>query len=350
MRRCVSHFIILIMLTAVLANVTSALSASTPIPIPEPTITITPILAPSPTLNLTPIPIPVTPVPIPISKPANLTGYFNDYGEDSDGNGLYDHLVVEVGVNVNLAGKYLLSGYLYENGTSNEVDYAYTPIYLDEGVHVVKLGFDGGKIRDSNFNGTYDLRNVKLCKAKGMLVSDPVDSVEYACTTSYYNHTEFDPPEPPVASFMYTPKNPMVNEVIEFNASLSYDPDGCITSYTWLLEDFFGIIGSPVVTHSYSSPGCYRVSLFVGDNDDLTNTTSKYVAVGCGDVTGDGLVNESDIMAILHHVGYGSEISNEWAADVNGDGSINMGDVIKLLYHVGYGEELECICSFLRLI
>jgi len=37
--------------------------------------------------------------------------------------------------------------------------------------------------------------------------------------------------KPPIASFTYTPENPLVNETITFDASSSYDPDGTIISY-----------------------------------------------------------------------------------------------------------------------
>jgi len=44
-------------------------------------------------------------------------------------------------------------------------------------------------------------------------------------------------PQPPIASFTYTPKNPMVGGNIEFDTSASYDPDGYIVSYEWDFGD-----------------------------------------------------------------------------------------------------------------
>lgn len=40
-------------------------------------------------------------------------------------------------------------------------------------------------------------------------------------------------PQPPVASFTYSPAYPVVNQTITFNASGSYDLDGLITNYKW---------------------------------------------------------------------------------------------------------------------
>ena len=163
------------------------------------------------------------------------------------------------------------------------------------------------------------------------------DSGTFGCTYACRLH--------PVANFTYKPENPMINETVEFNASLSHDLDGYIVSYEWEFgDDNSTAEADPVTTHSYATPGCYIVNLTVTDNDGLTNQTSKCIAVGCGDVNCDGSVNMGDVIALLYHVGYGSEICSEWAANVNGDSDVNMGDVIKLLYHVGYGEELECSC------
>jgi len=57
--------------------------------------------------------------------------------------------------------------------------------------------------------------------------------------------------KPPIASFTYTPENPVVNQTITFDASSSYDPDGTIASYEWDFDDGNTATGK-IVTHSYS--------------------------------------------------------------------------------------------------
>ncbi|MHC1571673.1 MAG: S8 family serine peptidase [Methanosarcinales archaeon] len=122
--------------------------------------------------------------------PAEFTDLYSDYGEDTDGDGLYDYLVVEVGVNVTKAGRYQVSGELWENGTYNRynrVDYTTKSAHLSEGDHTIKLKFSGIEIRNNGYNGTYDLKYLCLYNP----TYHKLDYRYYACTTSHYNYTDF---------------------------------------------------------------------------------------------------------------------------------------------------------------
>ena len=82
----------------------------------------------------------------------------------------------------------------------------------------------------------------------------------------------------PVASFSYTPESPSVNQMITFNASASYAPDGSITNYEWNFGD--GNIGTgETVNYSYSSAGTYDVTLTVTDNVGAADSMAKQVGV-----------------------------------------------------------------------
>ncbi len=65
-------------------------------------------------------------------------------------------------MNVTEAGNYTVSGFLYENGTYDFVDSNSTTTYLSEGNQTVQLRFDGIKIRQNEYNGTYDLKHLEL--------------------------------------------------------------------------------------------------------------------------------------------------------------------------------------------
>jgi PKD repeat protein len=85
-------------------------------------------------------------------------------------------------------------------------------------------------------------------------------------------------PKPPVAVFDYSPKPVKVGQLITFDGSASYDPDGSIANWTWN----FGeppLASGTIVTHTYATEGNYTVTLTVTDNSATTNSTSKVVRV-----------------------------------------------------------------------
>jgi PKD repeat protein len=84
----------------------------------------------------------------------------------------------------------------------------------------------------------------------------------------------------PVASFTESAEIVYVNDVINFNAASSYDPDGTIVSYHWDFDD--GTTGTGVsVSHSYTESGTYVVTLTVTDDDGATDiaTAAKGVLI-----------------------------------------------------------------------
>ena len=86
--------------------------------------------------------------------------------------------------------------------------------------------------------------------------------------------------QPPIASFTYSPENPVVNQTITFNTSSSYDSDGKITNYEWDFGD--GNITNTTeekIKHSYSEAGIYEVTLTVTDDEGATNSTTKIITV-----------------------------------------------------------------------
>ncbi|MGB7532639.1 MAG: NosD domain-containing protein [Halobacteriota archaeon] len=84
--------------------------------------------------------------------------------------------------------------------------------------------------------------------------------------------------DPPVAKFSYSPDFPLVDSLITFNASESFDVDGEIESYKWVFGDDTNGTGM-VVTHSYSEAGTYNVTLTVTDNSGAGNSTSAQLQV-----------------------------------------------------------------------
>jgi len=79
---------------------------------------------------------------------------------------------------------------------------------------------------------------------------------------------------PPVALFTESATTAYVTEVIYFNASTSYDPDGVIVSYFWDFGDGTNTTGV-TTSHSYAENGTYTVTLTVTDNDGASDFTSS---------------------------------------------------------------------------
>ncbi|UCD92354.1 MAG: PKD domain-containing protein, partial [Methanobacteriota archaeon] len=82
--------------------------------------------------------------------------------------------------------------------------------------------------------------------------------------------------DPPVAIARPNYQEVNVGQSAWFNGSDSYDPDGWITSYHWNFGDGNEDWGE-YVTHAYSSPGNYTVTLTVTDNSSMTD--KDYVTV-----------------------------------------------------------------------
>jgi PKD repeat protein len=88
-------------------------------------------------------------------------------------------------------------------------------------------------------------------------------------------------PTGPTAVFTWSPLNPISNQPVTFNASQSYDDKyGNITSYSWIFGDGnTTTVTTPIIIHTFTSPGNYTVSLAVTDNNLLTNSTSSIIEI-----------------------------------------------------------------------
>jgi PKD repeat protein len=167
-------------------------------------------------------------------------------------------------------------GYAYVAGSATNVDDAtYDPatrtlvLKIDSATptatYRVTAGTAGG-----TFTGTYATIDTNANAVLGAIAG------ESTVTVVPDNH--------PTASFVYTPENPTINQVITFDASSSYDPDGTIVSYGWDFGDRDTGTGE-VITHSYSSAGDYDVTLTVTDNDGYTASETKTISVVGGGTT-----------------------------------------------------------------
>ena len=89
------------------------------------------------------------------------------------------------------------------------------------------------------------------------------------------------------------PYEGVVNEVIQFSSSGSYDPDGEIVLYTWNFGDG-NVIDTASPTHMFTQVGSYAITLVVVDNNGSESTAGTYVVVRNKD-TVNGQDNQDDV-------------------------------------------------------
>lgn len=83
---------------------------------------------------------------------------------------------------------------------------------------------------------------------------------------------------PPVAMVTPSKTTTLVDELISFDASNSYDPDGTIIGWNWDFDDDQTTNGV-IVQHAYSAFRNYTVTLVVEDNEGYTNSTEVAITV-----------------------------------------------------------------------
>lgn len=117
-----------------------------------------------------------------------LTGTYWDYPEDANGNGMHEHLVVAVGVDVQQSGLFELSARLVD-GASDPVAWASEYRWLTVGVQDVGLRFDGEAILTNGMDGPFTVTDVYLFDDSGVAVK--LDEASYVWTTAAYDHNIF---------------------------------------------------------------------------------------------------------------------------------------------------------------
>lgn len=85
---------------------------------------------------------------------------------------------------------------------------------------------------------------------------------------------------PPVADFSFTPKEPTVDDLIQFT-DLSQDPSptGYIVFWGWDFGDGTELVGRPNPIHQFSKPGTYIVVLAVIDEDGAIDRVAQEITV-----------------------------------------------------------------------
>lgn len=111
--------------------------------------------------------------------PAAFASPHADYGEDRDDDGLFDVLVIDVNIQVDVAAWYEVRGFLWLESVTME---ASSEAWLETGPGTMSVEFDGGMINASRVSGPYVV-NLTL----GTFEND-------IHVTGPYNHLDFEEP------------------------------------------------------------------------------------------------------------------------------------------------------------
>ncbi|MCP4714224.1 MAG: Ig-like domain-containing protein, partial [Deltaproteobacteria bacterium] len=118
-----------------------------------------------------------------------FTDSCSDLATDSDADGLWDELSIEVGVEVLSDANYNLNGRLMDSA-GQEIAWATTDnVYLTTGVHLLTLSFDSDGIRSNGSDGPYILADLQFYNAYNI---DEYVWLSEACSTYPYSAAGFD--------------------------------------------------------------------------------------------------------------------------------------------------------------
>jgi hypothetical protein len=161
----------------------------------------------------------------------------------------------------------------------------------------------------------------------------------------------------PRADFSWIPSVPLPNKTVTFDGSLSLPGwDGSvhppIVTWRWNFGD--GNItqaSTATITHVFTSPNDYSVTLTVIDVNGLTGNAAKTVKVSSliGDLNGDGKVDIKDLAIAAKAYGSSPGMPN-WnpIADMNGDLKVDIKDLAIIAKHYGETSSMSLFMPLVR--
>jgi len=120
---------------------------------------------------------------------AVFSGAFDDYGLDSDSDGYYDALVIDVPVMVYNPGSFMIAADLTDSG-GKLITQATEQLQLPAGSHTISMSFDGTAIATKQKNGPYVVAYMHLFNNSSILIDAGID----LHTTQAYDWHQFNEP------------------------------------------------------------------------------------------------------------------------------------------------------------
>jgi len=189
-------------------------------------------------------------------SPPNFEPPYSEYGLDTDGDMLFNSLVVDVAVNASVPGYYSIHAELADSdfhglgGTENNT-------YLNVGIQTVELTFDGMEISRNGEDGPY---YVELTLFEVELLYIDLDFF----WTSPYSWAQFDPPpgfEPPHGDYGLDTDNDAMYNYLVVEAQVNLDSPGYYVVHASLYESEYLNHISSAYTEAYLDMGLQTVEI-----------------------------------------------------------------------------------------
>jgi parallel beta-helix repeat protein len=142
-----------------------------------------------PIYDFSPLPPPSEDYTRAQSRSAEFSGSFSDCGTDSDADGLYNTLTISAGVDVSVAGSYIVQGGLFD-ACGAPIMWSGNYAQLEPGSHDVTLEFNGITLYRHGVAGPYNLKYIRLYDGS----MTKIDEMSDAYATSAYDYADFEPP------------------------------------------------------------------------------------------------------------------------------------------------------------
>ena len=123
------------------------------------------------------------------SQAAEFSGSFSDYRTDTNGDGLYNTLTILAGVNVSVAGSYIVQAGLFD-ASGAPIMWSGDYPQLEPGTHDITLEFNGITLYRHGVGGPYNLKYVRLYDGSMTKIDEMTD----AYLTSAYDYADFQSP------------------------------------------------------------------------------------------------------------------------------------------------------------
>jgi len=217
--------------------------------------------------------------------PVLLTGEYSDSGEDTNGNALFESLVVNVGVKVAKSGNVVIAARLLDSGGDEICQATSTAPVESGGPKEIQLKFSGPEIYNHGINGPYLVSDLHAYHAVDPALPDDAEDVY---TTSAYDYQAFEssaennPPAKPTDPD--GPTEGFVDTKYDY-AVQSKDPDGDRVKYTFdwgdgtSETDWADSDVSTTASHEWADTGVYQVKAKAMDSGGLESEWSNAISV-----------------------------------------------------------------------